>query len=427
MMENLTQREKTLAALCAGALVVAVLFGGFFWFLNRYNDNVALLQGIESRITDQENKTLQAMQAAKRNRYYIETSPTRDISDAKNQYIAWLKKTLREDIGVNLTGVDPGRNLTLKFESNVVANQMSFTIRPSVTLKQLVRFLNTFYSVDTLHRISSLKLTPKTESAGGKKVRTGELSALIQIEVLVLTGGVERSQIANVFRDAGMTLENAMQTIVRRDVFGPANNSPTVKFNKSSSYTSGKSVSINVSANDADEEDMLSMELIESELEDAELKSDQDGRKGKLVIPGQPAGKYDFVIRVTDNGLPAKSTDEKVTITFKDPKKPVPPTPEPPPVKLALETRITGNLKNSDGSWSVLIKSRMDGQSYRLKKGESFTLDDRDWKVTDISRESATFSVDGQAVKLDRGIAFSEIELAKVQKPVKLEEEHEDE
>ena len=100
MIENLTQREKTLVGVTAGALVVALLFGAFFWFLSSYNNNVAILQGVDSRISDQENITLQGMQASARKRYYIQTSPTSDFSDAKNQYIAWLKKTLREDIGV---------------------------------------------------------------------------------------------------------------------------------------------------------------------------------------------------------------------------------------------------------------------------------------------------------------------------------------
>ena len=411
MIENMTQREKTLAGVTAGSLIVALLFGMFFWFLNSYNDNVAVLQGLDSRISDQENLTLQGVQAATRKRYYIETSPTNRISDARNQYIAWLKKTFRENIGVNLTGVDPGRNLTLKSDSKVVAEQMLFTIRPSVTLKQLVEFLNAFYSVDTLHRIKLLKLTPKTQSAGKKRTRTGLLSTQIQIEVLVLKDGVKRDQFATVYRDAGIPIEKAMETIVRRDVFGAANNSPTLKVNKSSSYTSGKSVSINVTASDADEEDVLSMELIQSEVEEAKLKPDAKGKKAKLMIPGQPAGKYEFVIRVTDDGLPAKSTEQKVQLTFKDPRKPTPPKPKPPPVKMALETRITGNLKNADGSWCVLIKSRMDGQSYRLTKGESFELDKREWEVTDITRDSATFSVEGQEVELQRGVAFSEVQL----------------
>lgn len=412
MIANLTPREKMLVWVTAGALVVALLFGGFFWFLNQYNENIAVLQGVESQIADQENKTLQGIQAAKRKRYYVQTSLTSDVSDAKNQYIAWLKKTLRADIGVNLTGVDPGRNTTLKFESNDVAEQMSFTIRPTLTLSQLVEFLNAFYSVDTLHRISTLKLTPKTESAGNKRTRTGKLAATIEIEVLSLIDGIKREQLEPVWRDPGITKEMALEAIVRRDIFGAANNSPTLKVNKSSSYTSGKSVSINVSASDADKEDVLSMELVESEIEEAQLHSEAGSSKGKLIIPGQSAGRYKFVIRVTDDGLPEKSTDQEIEITFKDPKKPAPPKPEPPPVKMALETRITGNLKNTDGSWSVLIKSRMDGQSYRLSKGESFTLDDRNWKVTDITHRSATFFVDGQEVTVDRGIAFSEIELA---------------
>lgn len=410
-MAKLSSREKTLVWVTAGSLVVAVLFGGFFWLLNQYNDNVAVLQGIESQISDQENKTMQGIQAAKRKRYYVESSLTSDVSDAKNQYIAWLKKTFREDVGVNLSGVDPGRNAKLKYESNVVAEQMSFSIKPTLTLKQLVKFLDTFYSVDTLHRITVLKLTPRSESAGGNKTRTGEISATIEIEVLSLPDGMTRDQMPALVIDQKSEKGPTIDSIVRRDVFGAANNLPTIKANKSSSYTSGKTVTISVRASDADEEDVLMMSLIESSVADAELQIDSDPRRGKLIIPGQPAGRYSFKLRVTDNGLPAKFTDEEIQITFKDPKKPAPPKPTPPPVKMALETRITGNLRNADGSWSVLIRSRMDGQSYRLGVGDSFQLDDRDWKVTDITQSSAQFIVQGQSVNIQRGVAFSESEL----------------
>jgi len=414
MMDNLTQREKTLVWLTVGALVVSFLFGGFFWFLNSYNDNVTVIQGVQSRISDQESKTLQGIQAGKRKRYYIETSPSSVVSDAKIQYIAWLKKTFREDIGVNLNRVDPGKNAKLKFESKVVAEQMSFTIRPTLKLEQLVSFLNAFYSVDSLHRIRSLTLTPKTQAAGRKRTRTGELTASIEIQVLSLPDGVEQRELKQIFRDPGISPEKAFNTIVRRDVFGAANNSPTLKVNKSSSYTSGKSISIKVSASDADEEDKLSMELLESEVSEADLQIDSNGKTGKLIIPGQPAGKYTFVIRVTDNGLPSKFTDEEVVIAFKEPKKPKAKEkkpPKPPAQKKALETRITANLKNADGSWTVLIKSRMDGKSYRLKSGESFKLDNRSWEVLEITRVSATFFVDGQEVVVKRGVAFSEVDL----------------
>ena len=418
MISNLSQREKTLVWATLGALVVSLFFGGFFWFLSKYNDNISVLQGVQSRIADEENKTLQGIQAGKRKRYYVETSLTSDISDAKNQYIAWLKKTLREEIGVTLAGVDPGRNSTLKFESNIVARQMSFSIRPTLTLKELAKFLEAFYSVDTLHRITSLKLTPRTGTAGTKRTRTGKLSAAIDIEVLSLPDGIERDDFRPKFRDPGITMETALNTIVRRDVFGAANNLPSLKINKSTSYTSGKPVSVRLTASDADEEDILSMELVESDITEAKLEVDgDDSAKGKLTIPGQSAGKYKFLVRVVDDGLPMKSTEEEIQITFRDPTKPRPPAPEPPPkppVEMAIETRITGNLKNADGSWSVLIKSRMDGQSYRLSKGESFTLDDRDWQVNNITRDDATFLVDGQDVRVRRGEAFSEVELTQV-------------
>ena len=408
MFENLTKREKILASATVGALVIALIFGAFFWFLSKLDYNETQLRSINSQIEREEARTRQAFAATRRKSWYVGTSLTSNIDDAKNQYNNWLWKTLRDDIGVDLKGVDFERTSDLSHEGIKVADQISFSIRPQMKLSQLVQFLDRFYSIDTLHRISSFKLTPGTQTVGGKKIRTGELKTSFQIQVLCLTAAGRKSQFGQTFRNAGLTLDEAQESIVRRDIFGPANNSPVLKISTRSSYESGKDVSIKLSGTDADEDDLLTIEQISGSVKEATFEHVAGQREATLKIPGQKTGSYEFVFKVTDNGLPARSTEKKATVRFKDKvSRVVKALPKAPRVEMAQETRITGNLKNRAGQWVVLIKSQMDGKSFRLTEGESFKLDGKDWKVVAIDESSAKLVVAGEELTFVRGAPFS--------------------
>lgn len=408
MFQNLTKREKILASATGGTLGIALIFGAFFWFLGSYNANEATLHRVQNQIESEDARMRQAMAATRRKSWYTATSLSADNDRAKNEYIAWLKKTLRDDIGVELKGVDPERTTSLSHEGVKVADQISFSIRPNMTLSQLTEFLHAFYSMDALHRITTFKLTPQTATVSQKKIRTGMLKTSFQIQILSLTSAGRRSNFGKNFRDAGITIDQAEETIVRRDVFGPANNSPVLKARVRSSYVSGKSVSLKLTATDADEDDQVKIELLKSAVESAQFTTDQD-RSATLDIPGQPAGSYTFTFKVTDDGLPERSTEEKVTVRFKDAVvKVVEPEPEPEPIEYAQETRITGNLRNREGQWIVLVKSQMDGKSWRLALGDSFELDRKTWEVKKINATSATFSVAGKALTFSRGQSFDQ-------------------
>ena len=276
-----------------------------------------------------------------------------------------------------------------------------------MTLNQLTQFLSKFYSVDALHRISSFKLTPQTETVRRKKVRTGQLKTTFTIQILCLTAAGRRSEFGKHFRDLEVSVDDATKTIVRRDIFGPANNSPVVKAKTRSYYETGKGASIILTATDADEDDTLKLEMLTSDIEEAEFIARGDGRGGTLKIPGQPIGQYKFSFKVTDDGLPERSTEETITVRFKDkPTRTIKKKPKQETVAFARETRITGNLRDREGNWEVLVKSQMDGKSWRLGVGESFAMDKKTWKVQDVGKSSATFHVGGEMLTFARGTPF---------------------
>ena len=407
-LNNLTKREKILAIATVSSLVVTLIFIAFFWFMTQYSANEAARQAIDGQIQREDAKTRQAMSATRRKAWYTATSLSSHNDTAKNEYIAWLTRTLREDIGADLPkGVNVERTTPISHEGVKVADQISFSINPKMTLKQLTEFLSKFYSVDALHRITSLRLTPQTELDRRKKVRTGQLKAIIQIQILCLTSAGRQSDFGEHFRDLEIDAQQARKTIVRRDVFGPANNSPVVKFKKRTSYESGKDVSITVAAEDADEDDTLNLEMLTSDIEEAEFIAAKGGRSGKLKIPGQPKGEYKFSFKATDDGLPQRSSEKMLTIKFKDKTvRVVKEKRKPKVVEFAKETRITGNLRDRDGNWQVLVKSHMDGKSWRLGVGESFEMDKKTWKVQEVGKTSATFNVAGEMLTFSRGTPF---------------------
>ena len=193
-------------------------------------------------------------------------------------------------------------------------------------------------------------------------------------------------------------LDSIASTVVRRDIFGPPNNEPTVTARPSRSYTSMKDVSVSLSAKDADDEDLLKFEFVSCDkpIENVKIVAKEGDRSGKLVIPGQKAGSYNFVVKVLDNGFPAKWTEETVRVVFKDEEpKVVKPVEKPAPAFLnAKETRITAIVRDRLGDWEVWVNVRTTGERFKLKQGDSFELDKKEWCVDEIRSDDAVFRVE---------------------------------
>jgi len=125
MFDSLTKREKVLAIATAASLVVTLIFIAFFWLMSSYSANETTLRGILGQIEREDAKTRKAMAATRRKAWYAATSLSSNSDNAKNEYIAWLMKTLRDDIGVDLKGVDPERTTSISHEGVKVADQIT--------------------------------------------------------------------------------------------------------------------------------------------------------------------------------------------------------------------------------------------------------------------------------------------------------------
>jgi hypothetical protein len=417
LFENLTQREKTLATAVLALVPLCIGFMLLFWFIGKRSANQTSIDSLRSQVREEERKLMTALQANQRRVYYRSVSLPSNFDDARNEYQQWLKQLVRNDVGMSYRSITPRSPAKIKHNGKLIGQTETFTLLATADLPKLVDFLTAFYKVDLLHRINSIKLIPKSAGKAGAsaRIRTGQLALSIEIEVLsLIDADLERDFVTH-FRSLELPEDAYRDAIVKRNIFGPANNTPTVSVSKSSSYTSGKEVRIAISGKDPDREQQLTFELVgDAPIEGAKLleKKKPDDRRVFLSIPGQPAGEYAFKVRVADDGFPSKSGEKEFKIRFKDkvvrkPPPPKPPKPPKPKFKHAKETRITAIVKDNTGKWQVWVKVRTTGDKYRLAVGETFELDDQRWEVTAIEPGQATFRVACEERTFKRNLAFS--------------------
>ena len=408
MFENMTARERKLATAVLCLVPAALLFMSVFWVIGKFGENSQEYFRLQSAYSAENDRKDNANNAKLRRNYYNSISLSPVYEDAGNEYQIWLKTLLKETklSYKTFTPRDVG-----EFKNNqVIGRKKKFSFTATGKLDQVIDFLTKFYSVDVLHRINSIKINPRNETSGGnKKVRTGELSVSFVIEVASLKTAGENPDFDKNLRQLPRSEDDYQSAIVRRNIFGPANNVPTVTARPSRSYQWMKDARINVTGKDADENDKLTFELVEGDVKEAKLDASSGKRYTKLTVPGQEAGEYKFKIKVTDSGFPPKENFADITVKFGEKPKPkVVETKKPkkPPFVHATETFITGITKLSSGDWQVWIKVQTTGEKYQLFEGESFELDKKEWVVDLIEPHSAVFLVDGKQLKINEGEKF---------------------
>ena len=405
--EKMTPREQKLAIAVLCLVPAALLFMSVFWVIGKYGENNQEFMSLSAALSSEEDRELSAIKAERRRNYYNSVSLSPRFVDAGNDYLIWLK-TLLNDTNLNYKTFNSRNAGEIRQNNQVIGEKKKFSFTATGKLDEVTEFLTRFYSVDTLHRINSMKITPGNESGGkNKKVRTGKLSVNFVIEIAALSTAEDNPEFAKNVRVLARDKADYRAAILRRNIFGPANNIPTISARPSSSYTSMSDARITVTGKDADDNDKLSFEVVESDVEGAELAASSGKRSTRLTVPGQKAGTYNVKLRVTDSGFPPKESFADVKVTFKD--KVVKKKEEPKPKKAfihAKETRITGITRLRDGNWQVWIKVRTTGEKYKLLVGESFELDKHDWVVESIQPHSAVFLVDGKQLKFNDRVTF---------------------
>ena len=152
MFDN--QREKTLAGLLGGAVVLGFGFQTIDNWLLQPAQNVQAQVNATRAKNEQLALDMQTIEHAQRNLKAIRNqSLPSEPATASMMYQGWLMDRVN-DARLNEAVVTPGRAIA----EEGVGHRIPFTVQATASLRQIGRFLDDFYSTQTLHRITFLKI-----------------------------------------------------------------------------------------------------------------------------------------------------------------------------------------------------------------------------------------------------------------------------
>ena len=413
MFSNMSKREKMLGMAFLAIVPLVLLVVVVMWVNNSLNDKRMRLRALENQINQEELLKEQRMRASERRFEYTEASLSSNPDNAE-KYRQWLNGLIKKHNLKNGLLLNKGYQKLRYAGVADVAYVHDYQITGIGTLPQLVGFLDDFYRMNILHQIKSLSVIPRSSGEAGKQERSGELGITISVEALGLMDAEESKPVpTEPANRLDKSLEDYEYSIVRRNIFGHPNNAPTLSV-RDQSEDEGEEISFNIRGRDEDDHE-LTFELIDSSVPGAKLgeKSSPDSTAVEFTAPALAEGEYKFKVRVTDNGVPAKFSEEEFYVNVKKKEVRTDPTPvvkKRKPFIHATQSKITALVQGSDSKPQVWINVRTKGDFYQLAIGESFQLDECEWIVQDISvaDNQIVMQCDGKELTFARGDFLSE-------------------
>jgi hypothetical protein len=390
----MTKREKTLAGL-VGLLALAIVS----WIVldrltGAFDYRTQQIANLRDQLYEQEAIVRRGQKAAQEMTEFQKQSLPADRPLARSLYQNWLLDLAEQKIDfreVNV-GAQPGRPV------GEVYYQHKFLLTCQGDLDQLSQFLYDFYRVGYLHRINRLSIKPIP--------RTKLLTLVLTIEALSLNRAESPQQLDPPpgSRLALSDRNEYRQIITQRNLLSPANRSPKLRVSDQLNGTTGNRVSFAAKASDDDELDRLSFALEEAP-EGAQL----DPTSGEFNWTPAAPGDYRFVVRVDDDGLPAKSdrVEIRLAVTPPPPPPPPPPTapPPPPPPSFdpATEAVVTGIIE-ALGKRQFFVTIRTDGRILRLQEGDNLSVGSVKGIVRQIGTEQVEIETEqGKRIQIKLG------------------------
>lgn len=379
----MSSREKLLLWLVGGSisvLLVSVVAKSVFTRFETISNSIV---GVEADIASKKT-TQQGMLSDNR---YLSKSRQRSLSSdpdrAQTQYKAWLVE-LASRPG------NPDRSSSAPLLSNFVISSGKYTpvadshhrhtfrIVGTTDLERATRFLHALYSAPVLHSIQELNLTPTT----GKELRlTASIQALGMMDAPV-DATIGKEPPIDVLELA--SLEEYLQLILRRNLFGPPNRIPTFRGNSLISLQTGDPVRVTISADAAEsDQDIASIEILKTDLPQVPMLEIGDN-SAQFELQSDEETEYTVTVRIVDSGFPPKSAEREYTIRFQDPPPaPDPPTPPPAfdPAKLAF---FSGTVQINDLVEAWIVR-RESGKLLKLHVGDDIQIGSIDGVVDRIT------------------------------------------
>lgn len=367
----MNSREKLLGV-AVGLLLFVV--GGYMLFdrlEQGLSDEQRKIAQLDQQKSTLERKVREAKQARKRWTEYRERSLPADPELAHSLYQKWLLKEI-ESVGMS----DVTLNVVAAGGRGEAYRQNSMKVTCKGDIRQLAKWLHQFYSVDMLHRIRQLTMKPQPDSK--------LLDLVISIEAISLADAdqteLPSTPSGRLQRDG---LDPYLTAIVERNLFSPANRPPRLATLSSQRGAPKKMLSFTVKAEDPDKLDQVAYRLVEGP-----PGSRVDAKSGAFQWIPPATGEFDATIEATDDGLPSRSSKQKVRLVVVDPPPPEPVAVTPPPKRkldfdAARHAVLTGIIDAGSGR-EVWLTVRTSGEVQKLHVGDSVQIGSIEGKIERI-------------------------------------------
>lgn len=439
-MNNLSDREKYLVYAIIGILPVVVLYFGFTYFMGELTKRKATLRSATEKLNKMQNDANYATILVGVKNDLRQRSLAAGKTAANNEYRDWLVGLVENELKFAGTpNVKPKATIPIKSDvgnRELLYNQLNFQLDCVGNYKQIVDLLYKFYEKNYIHRIERLtmNLARKKGSDGQLTFDRGRFNVQLQIQVLSLVDADEErtpEAVENIklFYDSKESekhlseLDDYYATILRRNLFGFPNNAPDFgSREKDFEFEEGEKVSIRLSADDEDDDDM-EFSLVSV---DGKVKSDQieAASSGRFKLDISELGEYKFKARVTDKNYYPKSDEMSVVVIIekKEEEKKPEPKKDPPKFDHTKFTVIYAVNSNIRGERFCGIEVRTLGKDYKLQIGDEFKVGDVEAKIIDINSRHAVIEMDGKRYAYAAGDILGapegdEIAFAAPQKP----------
>ncbi len=259
-----------------------------------------------------------------------------------------------------------------------------FTMQGQCKTDQLVELLAKYYDKDLLHSITNLKVKMTKQA--------NLLNISLDSQAIALRGADAKQEFSK--EPSGRLAQSAEEfekNIIGRNPFAPPNLPPKLATSTRQELKRGERWNLKLEGSDPDK-DEVKFELVSKDLPSG-LKF--SSRSGEISGSASENGSYEVIVRATDNGLPAKSSEHKLALKVVDPPPPVVEV-EKPKFDAAEQSRVTAMVGGAKGP-QVWVRSLTDGKSFQLSEGDDFEVGTIKAKVVSINlKESfAEFETDG--------------------------------
>ena len=386
----MTQREKLLSILVGICMISVVAYAGWSRVSKMFQTREANIETLLSQKAKQERTLLKARRANRDLVVLRKRSLPADLSNARTSYRQWLLD-VGEEIGLQ-PKVTPKDGANLRGQSY---KEMKFQIDCKTTLHQLTQLLHRFYESDDLHRIQTLNLKPQADSK--------QFALTLSIEAIALPDAVDRKTVGDLKskRLDGRPVEEFVQSIVHRNIFGQPNAAPKLDRIRRKTVEIGETMKVELKAED-DEKDKLTYTLEGEDLPEG-LEIDEK----ESIIRWRPRREAEFkvTVKVTDDGFPALSDTTTFEVVARKPRV------EKKVVKEEFDDSefafIIGTFEEG-GERELWLNIRTKGKVKKLQVGDNVSVGTFRGKISKIGLSQYEFETENGLIEVGIGQSLKE-------------------